>query len=46
MFDDLTKKLNDIISDPQKFKEYQLDLTNYAWQQAQIFGYGGSLQHF
>ena len=46
MFEDMTKKLNDIVSDPQKFKEYQLDLANYAWQQAQIFGYRGTLQQF
>ena len=46
IFEDMAKKLNDIVSDPQKFKEYQLDLANYAWQQAQIFGYRGSLQQF
>ena len=44
MFEDMTKKLNDILTDPQKYKQYQLDLANYAWQQAQIFGYGGTLQ--
>ena len=46
VLEDMSKKLNDILSDPQKFKEYQLDLANYAWQQAQIFGYRGSLQQF
>ena len=30
IFEDMAKKLNDIVSDPQKFKEYQLDLANYA----------------
>ena len=46
IFEDMTKELNDIVSNPQKFKQYQLDLANYARQQAQIFGYRGSLQDF
>ena len=46
LIEDMGKKLNDIVSDPQKFKEYQLDQANYAWQQAQIFGYRETLQKF
>ena len=46
MLEDMTRKLNDILTDPQKYKQYQLDLANYAWQQAQIFGYRGTLQQF
>lgn len=37
---ELTNKLNDILTDPPKYKKYQQDLTKYAWEQAQIFGYG------
>ena len=35
---ELTNKLNDILTDPKK---YQQDLAKYAWEQAEIFGYGG-----
>lgn len=38
---ELTNELNDILTDPQKYKKYQQDLAKYAWEQAQIFGYGG-----
>ena len=37
---ELTNKLNDILTDPPKYKKYQQDLAKYAWEQAQIFGYG------
>ena len=37
---ELTNKLNDILTDPPKCKKYQQDLAKYAWEQAQIFGYG------
>ena len=43
---ELTNKLNDILTDPQKYKKYQQDLAKYAWEQAQIFGYGGTLGQF
>ena len=46
ILEDMAKEINDIVSDPQKFKKYQLDLANYAWQQAQIFGFRGTLQQF
>ena len=43
---ELTNKLNDILTDPKKYKKYQQDLAKYAWEQAQIFGYGGTLGQF
>ena len=43
---ELTNKLNDILTDPKKYKKYQQDLAKYAWEQAQIFGYGGTLEQF
>ena len=41
----MTKELTDILTDPQKYKQYQQDLTKYG-EQAQIFGYGGTLGKF
>ena len=43
---ELTNKLNDILTDPKKYKKYQQDLAKYAWEQAQVFGYGGTLGQF
>ena len=43
---ELTNELNDILTDPQKYKKYQQDLAKYAWEQAQIFGYGGGGGHW
>ena len=40
---ELTNKLNDILTDPKKYKKYQQDLAKYAWEQAKIFGYGGDI---
>ena len=38
--------LTDIVSNPQKYKNYQQDLAKYAWQQAGIFDYSGTLNDF
>lgn len=43
---DLSKMLTDIVSNPQKYKNYQQDLAKYAWQQAGIFDYSGTLNDF
>ena len=43
---ELTNKLNDILTDPPKYKKYQQDLAKYAWEQAQMFGCGGTLGQF
>ena len=40
---ELTNNLNDILIDPPK---YQQDLAKYAWEQATIYGYGGTLGQF
>ena len=29
--------------DPRTYKKYQQDLAKYAWEQAEIFGYGGDI---
>ena len=42
----LSEKVNDILTDPQKYKKYQQDLAKYAWQQAKIYGYWGTLGQF
>ena len=42
----MSKKLNDIVSDPQKFKKYQLDLANYAFNEAKNGGYKGNINQF
>ena len=42
----LLEKVNDILTDLQKYKKYQQDLAKYAWEQAKIFGYGGTLGQF
>ena len=42
----LLATVNDILTDPQKYKKYQQDLAKYAWEQAQIFGYRGTLGQF
>ena len=39
----LFEKVNDSLTDPPKYKKYQRDLAKYAWEQARIFGYGGTL---
>ena len=46
LIEDLSQKLDDIVSDPKKYKKYQKNLAIYAWKQARIFGYGGTFQQF
>ena len=42
----LSATVNDILTDPPKYQKYKQDLAKYAWEQAQIFGYGGTLGQF
>lgn len=46
MAQELADNLNDILTDPPKYQKYQQDLAKYAWEQAQIHGYGGTLGQF
>ena len=42
----MVKNLQEIANDPVKFRAYQLDLLNYAWKQARIYGHRGTLAQF
>ena len=42
----LLEKVNDILTDFKKSKKYQRNLAKYAWEQAKIYGYWGTLGQF
>ena len=46
ILEDLSKTLDDIVTNPEKFKEYQKNLAIYAYNQARVFGYKGTIKQF
>ena len=46
MIKDLNKVLSDIVTDPQKYKEYQRNLAIYAFNEAKKGGYKGNIKQF
>ena len=42
----LFEKVNDILTNPKKYKKYQRDLAKYAWNESVAAGYKGKLRPF